>query len=34
MAGEAPEPSWAKRPREKLAAHKAVRREWTAHNEE
>lgn len=34
MAGEAPEPPWAKRRREKRAAHKAVRREWTAHNEE
>jgi tRNA-splicing ligase RtcB (3'-phosphate/5'-hydroxy nucleic acid ligase) len=34
MAGEAPEPPWAKKRREKRAAHKAVRREWTAHNEE
>ena len=34
MAGGAPEPPWAKKRREKRAAHRAVRREWTAHNEE
>lgn len=34
MAGEEPEPPWARKRREKRAAHKAVRREWTAHNEE
>jgi hypothetical protein len=34
MAGEAPEPPWAKKRREKRAAHKAARREWTEHNEE
>jgi hypothetical protein len=34
MAGEAPEPAWQKKRREKRATHKAVRREWTAHNEE
>lgn len=34
MAGEAPEPVWARKRREKRAAHKATRREWTAHNEE
>lgn len=34
MAGEAPERPWARRRREKRAAHKAVRREWNAHNEE
>jgi tRNA-splicing ligase RtcB (3'-phosphate/5'-hydroxy nucleic acid ligase) len=34
MAGDAPEPPWARKRREKRAAHKAVRREWTAHNEE
>jgi hypothetical protein len=34
MAGEAPEPAWAKKKREKRAASKAARREWTARNEE
>lgn len=34
MAGEEPEPAWARKRREKRAAHKAVRREWTAKNEE
>jgi tRNA-splicing ligase RtcB len=34
MAGEAPEPLWARKRREKRAGHKASRREWTAHNEE
>jgi RNA-splicing ligase RtcB len=34
MAGEAPEPIWMKRKREKRAAHKAARREWTAANDE
>lgn len=34
MAGEAPEPPWAKKRREKRATNKAARREWTAHNEE
>lgn len=34
MAGEAPEPVWAKKKREKRAASKAARREWTAQNEE
>jgi tRNA-splicing ligase RtcB len=34
MAGEAAEPAWARKRREKRAAHKATRREWTAHNEE
>lgn len=34
MAGEEVEPAWARKRREKRATHKAVRREWTAHNEE
>ena len=34
MAGEAPEPPWAKKRREKRALNKAARREWTEHNEE
>jgi tRNA-splicing ligase RtcB len=34
MAGEAPEPLWMKKKREKRASHKAARREWTATNEE
>jgi tRNA-splicing ligase RtcB len=34
MAGEAPEPPWARKRREKRAAHKATRREWSAHHEE
>ena len=34
MAGDAPEPPWARKRREKRAASKAARREWTANNEE
>jgi tRNA-splicing ligase RtcB (3'-phosphate/5'-hydroxy nucleic acid ligase) len=34
MAGEEPEPHWARKRREKRAASKATRREWTAANEE
>lgn len=34
MAGEAPEPAWMKKKREKRAASKAARREWVAQNEE
>lgn len=34
MAGEAPEPAWLRKKREKRAAHKAARREWVANNEE
>ena len=34
MAGEAPEPMWMKKKREKRAASKAARREWVASNEE
>ncbi len=34
MAGEAPEPMWMKKKREKRAASKAARREWVAENEE
>ncbi len=34
MAGEAAEPAWMKKRREKRAASKAARREWVAENEE
>ncbi|WP_237702447.1 RtcB family protein [Opitutus terrae] len=34
MAGQAAEPPWLQKKREKRAAHKAARREWTTENEE
>jgi tRNA-splicing ligase RtcB (3'-phosphate/5'-hydroxy nucleic acid ligase) len=34
MAGEAPEPPWERKRREKRARHKSARREWTAPNDE